>query len=442
MKSLKSFLAASLLLATSLAAYPQNYRPSEENLAARKEFSRERFGIFLHWGIYASYAQGEWYLNTGELDAGIYSKAASGFYPANYDASAWVKAFKDAGAEYVTITSRHHDGFSMFDTKVSDYDIVDATPFGRDVIAELARACHSEGLDLHFYYSILDWMREDYPVGNSGRKTGRRTDRQDYGHYFEFMKAQCKELMDNYAPVRALWFDGYWDQPSSFDWRMPEFYRYLHSLHPELMIGNNHHILPIEGEDFQMFEKDFPGQNTTGFAPDQKVSESLPLEMCQTMNHTWGYSVKDQDYKSVGELVRTLARCVSMDTNLLLNIGPMANGELPGAALERLEGIGKWMRANSESVKGCGPGPVDGQDWGVSTAPSEGDGRTFYLHVFKAPEGTLDIQVPVKSRVKEVTALDGGAPLPFTKARKAATLSIVLPEIPADTDYVVKVILR
>jgi alpha-L-fucosidase len=131
-----------------------------------------------------------------------------------------------------------------------------------------------------------------------------------------------------------------------------------------------------------------------------------------------------------------------MDTNLLLNIGPMANGELPGAALERLEGIGKWMRANSESVKGCGPGPVDGQDWGVSTAPSEGDGRTFYLHVFKAPEGTLDIQVPVKSRVKEVTALDGGAPLPFTKARKAATLSIVLPEIPAGTDYVVKVTLR
>ena len=126
MKTLKYILAASLLLATSLAAYPQNYIPSEENLAARKEFSRERFGIFLHWGIYASYAQGEWYLNTGELDAGIYSKAASGFYPANYDASAWVKAFKDAGADYVTITSRHHDGFSMFDTKASDYDIVEA----------------------------------------------------------------------------------------------------------------------------------------------------------------------------------------------------------------------------------------------------------------------------------------------------------------------------
>ena len=196
-------IAGAMLLA-STCAFAQAYLPSEGNIRERKEFVKERFGIFLHWGIYASYAQGEWYMNTGKLNAGEYAKAASGFYPAAYDASAWVKAFKDAGAEYVTITSRHHDGFSMFATKQSDYNIVDATPFKRDVIKELADACHEQGLKLQFYYSILDWTRDDYPLGESGRNAGRRTDRQDYDHYLAFMKAQ-KSCQKCRSPSRSLW---------------------------------------------------------------------------------------------------------------------------------------------------------------------------------------------------------------------------------------------
>ena len=234
MKTLKTLLAATLMLAASVVAYSQTYTPSEGNLQARKDFVNERFGIFLHWGIYASYAQGEWYLNNGKLNKNEYAKAASGFYPARYNAEEWVKAFKDAGAGYVTITSRHHDGFSMWHTKESSYNIVDATPFRRDVVKELAEACQKEDIRLHLYYSILDWSRDDYPLGRTGLRTGR-TPQPNYDEYLRFMKNQVSELLTQYGDIGALWLDGYWDHdsdPTPFDWRMPEFYRYIHSISP------------------------------------------------------------------------------------------------------------------------------------------------------------------------------------------------------------------
>ena len=442
MKALRTLLAVTVMLAASAAAYSQTYTPSEGNLQARKDFVNERFGIFLHWGIYASYAQGEWYLNNGKLNKDEYAKAASGFYPARYNAEEWVKAFKDAGAGYVTITSRHHDGFSMFDTKASDYNIVKATPYAHDVIKDLDEACLKEGLKLQFYYSILDWEREDYPIGNSGKFSGRKGDQQDYNHYFNFMKAQVKELLTQYH-TRALWFDGYWDHRKDevpFDWRMPEFYDYIHSINPDCLICNNHHIAPIDGEDYQTFERDLPGRNTAGFSEGQEVSEIIPIEMCQTMNHSWGYSVADQDYKSVGTRIRLLAQCASMNSNLLLNIGPQANGELPAAALERLKGMGEWMRVNGESIRGCGPGPLGEQEWGVTTAPVEG-GKTFYLHLFKDPGAVIEIPVAKKAKVLSVTALDGGKAI--TTKKVGEKLFVTVPgELPADSDYVIKVTLK
>lgn len=438
MKIFKTILAATAILIGS-SALAQTYTPSEGNLQARKDFVNERFGIFLHWGIYASYAQGEWYLNTGKLNKNEYAKAAGGFYPAKYNAEEWAKAFKDAGAGYVTITSRHHDGFSMFDTKASDYNIVKATPYGKDVIKALDEACLKEGLKLQFYYSILDWEREDYPLGDSGRFTGRAGDKQDYDHYFAFMKAQVKELLTQYH-TRALWFDGYWDHRKDakpFEWRMPEFYDYIHSIKPDCLICNNHHIAPIEGEDYQTFERDLPGRNTAGFSGGQTVSEIIPLEMCQTMNHSWGYSVADQDYKSVGQLIQLLATCVSMNSNLLLNIGPQADGQLPAAALERLKGMGEWMRVNGQSIKGCGPGPIEEQEWGVSTAPVEG-GKTFYLHVFNSPGAVIEIPTAKKTRIKSVTALADGSALAIKKVGER--LFITLPaDIQDGSDYVIAV---
>ena len=169
MKAIRYTFGILAMLVLAVSAGAQGYTPSEGNLQARRDFENERFGIFLHWGIYASYGQGEWYLNTGKLNKDEYAKAARGFYPIYYNAEEWVKAFKDAGAEYVTITSRHHDGFSMYDTKASDYNIIEKTPYGKDVMKDLDEACLKEGLKLQFYYSILDWDREDFPIGRSGR---------------------------------------------------------------------------------------------------------------------------------------------------------------------------------------------------------------------------------------------------------------------------------
>lgn len=434
----KLFLSLSCLL--SLACLAQ-YVPTPENLEARREFEGFRLGIFIHWGIYSEFAQGEWYLETGGLDGQEYAKAASCFYPIRFNAKEWVEAFQSAGAKYVTFTSRHHDGFSMWPTKESKYNIVDATPFGRDVVGELSKACQDAGLRLHLYYSTLDWHRTDYPLGRTGRKAGR-TMQSDYDHYLQFMKNQCRELLTNYPNVEALWFDGNWDHEEDsvpFDWRMPEFYAYLHAVKPAVLLGNNHHSDVIEGEDFQMFERDVPGENTAGYSEGQKISQ-LPLEMCQTMNGAWGYKVKDQNYKTVDELVRLIVRCASKGANLLLNIGPQPNGELPRTAINRLHGVGQWMQAYGETIYGTQRGPIAESAWGVSTllpAQDKKQPERLFLHVTE--RSACHIDLPCQKKPRQVLDYITREPLTSHFNKKARTLTIELPEHEALPDYVVEV---
>lgn len=443
---LTTVMSAALLLSASLSADAQKgYVPTKENLEAREAFEDMRFGVFIHWGIYSMFAQGEWYLNNG-INAQEYAKAAGGFYPASFDAREWVRAIKASGAKYITLTSRHHDGFSIFDTAVSDYDIMDATPFKRDIIAELAQACKEEGIALHFYYSLLDWTREDYPVGRTGLKTGRQGDMQDYESYRQFMKDQLTELLTKYGKIGAIWFDGHWDHDSDevpFEWRYDDIYSHIHGIDPSCLIGNNHHITPIEGEDFQMFERDLPGQNTTGWADGQTIS-SLPLEMCQTMNGMWGYKVADQNYKSVEELVQLLVKAVSMNSNLLMNVGPQPDGNLPATAVERLAGMGKWMGIYGDSVYGATASGLPVQDWGVTTRK----GNTIYLHVFDPASGKVSIPLndykpvigkrPKKLKIRSVTAMNGGSALTYQYA-KDGVLTVTLPPAATAPDYVIEV---
>ena len=438
--------AAVLWLSAAVSADAQKgYVPAKENLEAREAFEDMRFGVFIHWGIYSMFAQGEWYLNSG-INAQEYAKAAGGFYPASFNAREWVRAIKASGAKYITFTSRHHDGFSMFDTAASEYDIIDATPFKRDVIAELAQACKEEGIALHFYYSLIDWTREDYPSGRTGLKTGRREDAKDYEGYRQFMKDQLTELLTKYGKVGAIWFDGHWDHDSDevpFEWRYDDIYPHIHDIDPSCLIGNNHHIIPIEGEDFQMFERDLPGQNTTGWADEQTVS-SLPLEMCQTMNGMWGYKVADQNYKSVGELVQLLVKAVSMNSNLLMNVGPQPDGNLPAAAVERLEGMGRWMGIYGDSVYGATASGLPVQEWGVTTRK----GNTIYLHVFDPSSGKVSIPLkdykpatgkrPKRLKIKSVTAMNGGSSLAYQYG-KDEMLTVTLPPAATAPDYVIEV---
>lgn len=354
----------------------KSYVPSPENLQARQEFQDSKFGIFLHWGIYSMFGQGEWYMNNDNIDCHEYAKAASGFYPSKFNAQEWVSAIKAAGAKYICFTSRHHDGFSMFDTEFSDYDIVDATPFRRDIVKELAEECQKQGIKLHLYYSHLDWTREDYyPLGSTGRGTGR-TGHGEWRTYYQFMNNQLTELLTHYGPIGAIWFDGMWDRPADFDWRLEEQYNLIHKLQPACLIGNNHHRTPFSGEDFQMFERDLPGENNAGFSAGQKVSQ-LPLEMCETMNGMWGYRIKDQNYKSVKELVRLLVRAAGKGSNLLMNIGPQPNGELPAISVERLKGMGEWMSKYGETIYGTTAGCVMKASWGTTTRK----GDMLYVHL-------------------------------------------------------------
>ena len=347
---MKKFGLLSLLLLGSVAAVAQTepdrdwvYEPTPEILKARSEFQDNKFGIFIHWGVYSMIAQGEWVLNARGLDIDEYEHLPAGFYPSNFNAAEWVAAVKACGAKYICITSRHHDGFSMFHTQQSNYNIVDATPFGRDILKELADECHKQGIRLHLYYSHIDWFRPDYPVGRTGLTTGRDL-APDWDGYYHFMNQQLTELLTNYGPIGAIWFDGLWDkdQQPGFDWQLEEQYKMIHELQPSCLIANNHHITPYPGEDIQIFERDLPGQNTAGLS-GQDIS-ALPLETCQTMNGMWGYKIQDRNYKSTEELIHLLVRAAGMNGNLLLNVGPRADGAFPDQAVERMYEIGEWMK--------------------------------------------------------------------------------------------------
>lgn len=420
------------------AAAQTDYVPSEANLEARESFSRDRFGIFIHWGIYSMLGQGEWVMQNKNIDYQEYPRLAAGFFPSKFDAGEWVSAIKASGARYITITSRHHDGFSMFKSAASAYNVVDATPFGRDVIGELAAECASQGIRLHLYYSHLDWGRTDfYPCGRTGLGTGR-PDGGEWRHYLDFMNTQLTELLTSYGPIGAIWFDGVWDmdarpredQPQI--WNLYEQYELIHSLQPACLVGNNHHLLPFGGEDIQIFERDIPGRNDYGLS-GQEISQ-LPLETCQTMNRSWGYNITDRQYKSSDELIRYLVMTAAKGANLLLNIGPRPDGTLPEEALERLRAIGSWLEANGESIYGTLAGPTGEQSWGVSTRK----GDFVYLHVLDSEAGSIQLSLPGK--VSAATLLDGTS---LRYRQKADSLELQLPEREASCiDLIVKVKLK
>lgn len=365
------------------------YRPTPEILKARQEFRDRGLGIFIHWGIYSMLGSGEWVLNDPDIYHKEYTNLAAGFYPSRFNAHDWVKAIKDAGAKYICITSRHHDGFSMFDTAYSDYDIVDATPFGRDVLKELSEECARQGIALHFYYSQLDWGRSDYnPIGRTGHEPGRDTS-GNWDEYTAFMRGQLTELLTKYGPVGAIWFDGMWDRdelPGGLDpklWNLDEQYALIHRLQPSCLVGSNHHMDPFPGEDIQIFERDKPGENFAGYS-EQSIS-ALPLETCQTMNTSWGYRIRDHKYKSAEELIQYLVSTAGRDANLLLNIGPRPDGSLPDEALERLAAIGEWMQTYAPTVQGVRGGPIAPHEWGVTTHRD----KTMFVHVLTPGDRTI-----------------------------------------------------
>lgn len=400
-------------------------------MKARKDFADAKFGIFLHWGLYSMFGQGEWYMTNENINCHEYAKVAQAFYPHNFNAHQWIAAIKKSGARYITFTTRHHEGFSMWDTKQSDYNIMH-TPYGKDIVKQLVDECHRQQIGIHLYYSHLDWTRDDYPIGRTGRGTGRAAGKANWPVYYDFMNKQLTELLSNYGKINAIWFDGWWDHDQDsipFNWELPEQYALIHRLQPACLIGNNHHQPPFEGEDIQIFERDVPGENKAGLS-GQDISR-LPLETCQTMNGMWGYKVKDQNYKTARELIQLLVRTSGKGANLLLNIGPQPDGSLPAVALNRLEEIGKWLSENGETIYGTTGGEVAVGDQVVSTRK----GNKCYLHVLS--NELKQLQFSYQHKIKRVTSFATKEKLKFKQSGKEVV--ITLPQTLDLTDYIIVV---
>src|SRR5579863_3213735 len=368
------FLAGAALAQTN--GQGANYVPSAENLKARQEFQDAKFGMFIHWGVYSVLGDGEWIFHERHLTVHEYERLPHFFDPEKFDARAWVSLAKAAGMKYITITSRHHDGFAMFDSKVSDWNIVARTPYKKDPLKMLAEECHRQGIKLFFYYSQLDWHNPDYyPRGATSWNNGR-PNHGDWNAYLDnYMDGQLRELLTNYGPIGGIWFDGMWDKPDA-DWHLPKTYALIHQLQPAALIIPNHHQTPKPGEDVQTFERDLPGQNTAGFNT-KSVSENLPLESSNTLNGAWGFNIGDHKFKSPEEIEEMLVRAAGNNSNLLLNIGPMPNGEIQEEFVTRLRAVGEWLAKYGDSIYGTRGGPIAPADWGVTTQK----GDKVYVHV-------------------------------------------------------------
>ncbi len=445
LSKMKKILTMLLSLALLQAATAQeNYQPTPENLAARNRFQNDRFGMFIHWGASSVLGAGEWIMNERNIKVRDYHKLQQIFNPQQFDAKLWVSAAKNAGMKYITFITRHHDGFSNWDTQYSDWKITN-TLFGRDVLKELSTECQRQGMQLFLYYSLLDWYRTDYSywTGRTGQGTGR-TERGNWDDYVQFMKNQLTELLTKYGPIAGIWFDGHWDQvsfneqtkkwegASKVNWHYDEVYSLIHRLQPTALVGNNHHLLPIPGEDFQMFERDLPGHNTTGWGTDTKSVSELPLETCETINNSWGFNITDGSYKTTRQIVHLLAKDAGLDANLLLNIGPMPNGVVQPEFVQVLDSVGKWVAVNGESIYGTRAAGTGLASWGTATKK----GNTLYLHLLDPAADQVQIDKLPFKKIKKATVLATGATLTgATLSKGQLNLSglAALPRDPNDT---------
>src|SRR5665647_138721 len=372
-----------------------------------------KFGLFIHWGVYSVPAGvydgkdvegiGEWIMNRGKIPTARYQAYAKEFNPVKYDPEAWVKMAKDAGMKYLVITSKHHDGFTLFDTKASKWNIVEATPYGKDLLKPLADACHKQGIRLGFYYSqAQDWNN----VG--GAASGGHWDKAQDGSMDEYIDKvavpQVKEILSNYGQVDILW----WDTPTDMTKERAEKFLPVIAKYPNLITNNR-----LGG-----------GYNGDTETPEQFVpATGFPgrnWETCMTMNDTWGYKSKDNNWKSTKEIIQTLIDIVSKGGNYLLNVGPTSEGLVPQPSIERLAEVGKWMKINGEAIYGTTASPFSYLPWGRCTQK----GNKLYLHVFDWPKDGK-ISIPVLNKISRAYLLaDPKKTLKVEKSKSKNTITL------------------
>jgi alpha-L-fucosidase len=386
-------LAAACVVAAASprpVAQPDMQAPAHATPPARPDprldwWRAARFGMFIHWGLYAIPAgewegrtdYGEWIRNNAKIPIDVYHRFQSRFNPVKFDPDAWVRMAKQAGMQYIVITTKHHDGFALFDSKGTTWDVM-ATPYGRDIIAQLAEACRRGGIRFGLYYSIMDWHHPDYLPRRDWELVSRPEAGADFERYVAFMKGQLKELLTNYGPVDVLWFDGQWEKTWNAA-RGRDLYDYVRGLQPSIIVNNR---VGDGSGDFGTPEQEIPA---TG------LPDGAAWETCMTMNGNWGYNRADKAFKSTDALVRNLVDIASKGGNLLLNVGPTAEGEFPPESVTRLKELGFFMRVAGESIYGTSASPFPSLPWGRCTQRRlDASTARLYLHVWdRPPDGVL-----------------------------------------------------
>ncbi len=384
-------------------------------------FMAERLGMFIHWGLYAVPARGEWVKSVERIPDPDYDRYFQAFTPDRYDPRAWARAARDAGMRYAVMTAKHHDGFCLFDSALTDYSCAH-TRSGRDLLREYLEAFRAEGLRVGLYYSLIDWHHPHYPAYGDRVHPMRDNEafkgcKRDLGTYVDYLHGQVRELLSNYGRIDIMWFDFSYDAMSGETWRASELVRMARSLQPRLIIDNrleSHEGSPAGG----LLSPDAPPYAGDFASPEQVIPNErgvldqegrpVPWESCITLNDHWGYAAADDNWKFPQQIVRALVECVSKGGNLLANVGPTARGEIPAPSLRILGEVGAWLRGNGASIYGCGPADLPKPEWGRYTARE----NRLYAHVLEPGIGKIIVQ-GIVDRVRSVRYLADGAEIPL-----------------------------
>ena len=386
-------------------------------------FLHDRFGMFIHWGLYAIPARGEWVRSRENMPAEDYQIYFNEFNPIDFNPAEWAKLAKDAGMKYAILTAKHHDGFCLFDSQFTGYKSTN-TPCGRDLVREFLDAFRAEGLKVGLYFSLIDWHHPDYPaygdrhhpMRNNIDFRNKNHQDQDFSRYLTYMHRQIGELCSDYGKLDILWFDFSYDDMVGEKWHATELMAMVRDLQPDVIVDNR---LEVSGEGFGSLMTDNPTTYSGDFvSPEQIIppkgirkpsGEPVPWEACLTMNNNWGFTQFDKAFYPPHVIVRKLVECVSKGGNMLLNIGPDAKGNIPEESVAILKSVGRWMRRNSESIYGCGFTELPKPDYGRITASQ--DGKKIYIHVTEAPIGPVPIEGITQAQIQRVRLLSTGAEL-------------------------------
>ena len=359
-------------------------------------FRNDRFGMFIHWGLYAIPARGEWVMSKEKMTVDEYRKYFEEFNPTEYNLREWAKLAKEAGMKYVVLTAKHHDGFCLFDSKLTEYKSTN-TKIGKDLVKEFVEAVREEGLKVGLYFSLIDWSHKDYPkYGDAFHPMKDNLDYKneeiDFDRYLKFMHGQVEEIVTNYGKLDILWFDFSYDDMMGEKWKATELIKMVREKQPDVIIDNR---LETSGEGFGSMVEEEPSIYSGDFASPEQIippqgitnvlGKPVPWELCMTMNNNWGYSSTDFEYKPTYLIIRKLVECVSKNGNMILNVGPDANGRIPYESKKKLREIGEWMSKNKDSIYGCSALNVDKPEWGRYTKKD----NKIYAHIFECPIGPL-----------------------------------------------------